>query len=228
MHHNETRNSDEKGASLNDRIEQPSLVTLARDAIRRSILSGDLKPGERLVEERLVERLGVSRPPLREALRLLENDGIVETRPRRGAVVATMDEHDVYEVMTLRMGLEKLAVELGVPVRDQSLLQAVKDALARMKQDVENEDRAALVQDAYLLHSSIVDLAGHRRLSMIYRSVQQQILLCMSRNLIAREGHHEDLDGLIERHVRLIKLIEAGDPQAVLEEMAVHGEWSFS
>src|SRR5699024_2433231 len=105
-----------QGAQLN----QPSLVTLARDAIRAEILSGRLEPGARLVEERLKERFGVSRPPLREALRMLENDGLITIRPRRGAVVATMDEQDVYEVMTLRSGLERMAIEQGVPVCDAS------------------------------------------------------------------------------------------------------------
>ena len=74
-------------ASTSTRIDAPSLVHLAADAIRKMVLSGELAPGERLIEERLTEELGISRPPLREALRLLQQDGLIETRPRRGSVV---------------------------------------------------------------------------------------------------------------------------------------------
>src|SRR5215204_3612364 len=114
------------------RIDAPSLVVLAAEAIRKMILSGALAPGERLIEERLTEHLGISRPPLREALRLLQNDRLVVTRPRHGSAVATLTDQDVFEILTLRAGLERMAVELGVPVRDRSRLTACHEALERM------------------------------------------------------------------------------------------------
>jgi DNA-binding GntR family transcriptional regulator len=210
------------------RIDPPSLVALAAESIRKMILSGALAPGERLIEERLTAQLGISRPPLREALRLLQNDGLVVTRPRHGSTVATLTDQDVFEILTLRTGLERMAVELGVPVRDRGRLAVCHAALERMERDARDEDRGALVENAYAFHASIVALAGHRRLSEIYRSVQQQMLLCMSRNLDARERHHENLVEHVQRHRHLLELIEAGDPQAVLAELAVHGERSFA
>src|SRR5215204_3700181 len=78
------------------RIDAPSLVVLAAEAIRKMILSGALAPGDRLIEERLTEELGISRPPLREALRLLQQGGLIENRPRRGSVVTTLTDQDVY------------------------------------------------------------------------------------------------------------------------------------
>ncbi|MEQ3550040.1 GntR family transcriptional regulator [Pseudonocardia nematodicida] len=209
------------------RIEQRSLVTLVHEEIRREILAGELEPGERLVEERLTERFGVSRPPLREALRLLEGDGLITIRPRRGAVVTTLDEQDVVEVMVLRLGLERMAIEQGVPVRDPRRLVPVREALDVLEADARAGDRASLVQSSYGLHASIVDIAGHRRLSAIYRSVQQQVLLCMSRNLVARDRVQESLLEHAARHRYLVGLIEAGDPQVVLAEMEVHGQQSF-
>jgi DNA-binding GntR family transcriptional regulator len=210
------------------RIDPPSLVALAAESIRKMILSGALAPGERLIEERLTETLGISRPPLREALRLLQSDGLVVTRPRHGSAVATLTDQDVFEILTLRTGLERMAVELGVPVRDRSRLTACHEALERMERNAGDEDRGSLVENGYAFHASIVALAGHRRLSEIYRSVQQQMLLCMSRNLDARERHHENLVEHVGRHRRLLELIEAGDPHAVLAELAVHGESSFA
>jgi DNA-binding GntR family transcriptional regulator len=210
------------------RIDPPSLVTLAAESIRRMILAGDFAPGERLIEERLTEHLGISRPPLREALRLLQNDGLVVTRPRHGSTVATLTDQDVFEILTLRSGLERMAVELGVPVQDPQRLGACHEALARMEQNARDEDRGSLVENGYAFHSSIVALPGHRRLSDMYRSVQQQVLLCMSRNLGTRERFHENLVEHVARHRHLLDLIEAGDPQAVLAELAVHGERSFA
>jgi DNA-binding GntR family transcriptional regulator len=210
------------------RIDPPSLVALAADSIRRMILSGRYEPGERLIEERLTEHLGISRPPLREALRLLQNEGLVETRPRYGSTVATLTDQDVFEILTLRSGLERLAVELGVPVREPQRLAACHDALDRMEQNARDADRGSLVENGYAFHASIVALAGHRRLSDMYRSVQQQLLLCMARNLGTRERYHETLVEHVGRHRHLLELVEAGDPQAVLAELAVHGERSFA
>jgi DNA-binding GntR family transcriptional regulator len=211
-----------------DRINPPSLVALATESIRKMILSGALAPGERLIEERLTEHLGISRPPLREALRLLQNDGLVETRPRYGSTVATLTDQDVFEILTLRTGLERMAVDLGIPVRDPQRLVVCHEALSRMERNARDEDRGELVQNGYAFHASIVALAGHRRLSDIYRSVQQQMLLCMSRNLDTRERYHESLVEHVARHRYLLELIEAGDPRAVLAELAVHGERSFA
>ncbi|MFJ6279239.1 GntR family transcriptional regulator [Arthrobacter subterraneus] len=210
------------------RIQSSSLVDLAAEAIRKQILSGVLGPGDRLIEERLTEELGISRPPLREALRILSQEGLIETRPRQGSVVATLTDQDVFEILTLRSALEKLAVELGVPVSDARRLQRCRQALEQMEDCARREDRASLVESGYAFHSSIIALAGHRRLEASYASVQQQLLLCMARNLYAREHYHENLLDHVARHRFLLELIEAGDPQTVLAELAVHGERSFT
>lgn len=209
------------------RLESPSLVALAVDAIRKKILAGELEPGERLIEERLTEELAISRPPLREALRLLENEGLIFTKPRRGSFVATLTSTDVYEILTLRSALERTAFELGIPVRDPALLDPAKHALEEMDRCARAKDRGALVQAGYAFHSRLIRIAEHRRLEEIYASVQQQLLLCMSRNLIARERFYEDLDEHVARHRHLLELVESGDAAAALAELAIHGERSF-
>ncbi|WP_049577232.1 GntR family transcriptional regulator [Streptomyces sp. SBT349] len=215
-------------ASEREQLNPPSLVQLAAGAIRRMILSGELGPGERLIELALTDRLGISRPPLREAMRLLEQEGLILVQPRRGATVATLTDQDVYEILTLRSALERTAVELGVPVRIPERLDACRAALGRMEEAARAEDRAALVESGYAFHASIVAVAGHRRIDEIYASLHRQLLLCMARNLHVRERYYEDLDVHVARHRHLLELIEAGDPRAVLEELAVHGERSFS
>jgi len=215
------------GAATLTRIDPPSLVHLAAQAIRKMVLSGELAPGERLIEERLTEELGISRPPLREALRLLQQEGLIEIRPRRGSVVMTLTDRDVFEILTLRSALERLAVELGVPVQDPQRLEVCRAALQRMEDCAAAEDRGALVEAAYEFHAAIVALAGHRRLNESYAAVQQQQILCMARNLYVREHEYEDLPTHVRRHRHLLEVIEAGDPDAVLAELAQHGERSF-
>lgn len=209
-------------------IKAPSLVILAAEAIRKKILAGELEPGERLLEERLTDELMISRPPLREALRLLQNEGLVHTLPRRGTFVSTLDDDDVYEILTLRSTLERMAFELGIPVKSPKLLEPAKLALAEMERCAQEEDRGALVQAGYAFHFALVKIANHRRLENTYASVQQQLLLCMSRNLLARERYFEDLDQHVARHRHLLELVESGDSEAALAELAAHGERSFA
>lgn len=208
-------------------LHAPSLVTLAVDAIRNRILSDELKPGERLIEERLTEDLAISRPPLREALRLLENEGLVVSKPRRGSFVATLTDQDVYEILTLRSALERMAFELGIPVKDPALLEPARAALQEMYRCADEEDRGAMVQAGYQFHSNLTKIAGHQRLQAIYASVQQQVLLCMSRNLIKREQFSEDLHAHADRHKLLLELVESGDRAAALAELTAHLQRSF-
>jgi DNA-binding GntR family transcriptional regulator len=88
-------------------------------------------------------------------------------------------------------------------------------------------DRGGLVQDGYDFHSRLVRIARHGRLEAIYACVQQQLLLCMSRNLIAREQFYEDLEEHAARHRRLLELVRAGDARAAPAEPESHGQRSF-
>ncbi len=94
-----------------------TLREVAADEIRAMIRRGDLQPGERLLEDRLAEELGVSRNPIREAIRILENTGLVEVKPRRGAHVATLDPARAVELLELRSVLEAFAAQLAAAGR---------------------------------------------------------------------------------------------------------------
>jgi DNA-binding GntR family transcriptional regulator len=220
-------NKEDQVASVDSRIETRSLVELAAEAIRRQILSGTFAPGERLIEERLTEELAISRPPLREALRVLESEGLTERLPRRGTFVTTLDARDAHEILQVRSGLERMAFESGVPVTDRARLVPARAALERMQSSADAEDRGALVLAGYDFHFALVRISDNTRLQTIYASVQQQILLCMSRNLIARERYFEDLQEHVQRHRDLLDIVEHGSLHDALAALAAHGEGSF-
>lgn len=207
-------------------VAPPSMAELATSALRGMILSGELAPGERLVETKLTEVLGVSRPPLREALQTLGYEGLVDAHPRRGAFVRSLTRHDVYEIVTLREELEAFAVRLGVPVRDERRLVACREALAAFADAGRSGDEGLFTQRKYDFHLSIVAVAGHRRLTETYRSLSLQMQLCMALNRSARRDR-ENLIQNVERHRELLEIVEAGDPDAVLEALAGHGHGSF-
>jgi DNA-binding GntR family transcriptional regulator len=206
------------------RIQQPSLVRLAADAVRDMVLSSELRPGDRLVEERLTEQLGISRPPLREALRLLEQEGLLVSIPRRGVIVTPLTTQDLYEIYTLRTAYERMAIELGVPVRDPQLLARVRRGLAAMVEAAKNDDRAQLVKTSFEFHLAIVGLARHRRVEEAYRALWLQLHLFMAVNTRLREEQNDEtLEANVERHRRLLATVEAGDRTAVLAELENHG-----
>jgi len=94
----------------------PSLVEMTTGRLREEILSGALQPGERLIEEQIRQRFAISRAPLREALRLLAQQGLVDHLPRRGARVAEWSETDISQLFELRGVLERHAVESAFPI----------------------------------------------------------------------------------------------------------------
>jgi DNA-binding GntR family transcriptional regulator len=213
---------DERAAVL-----PKSLTGHAVSEIRAMILSGELAEGERLIEQQLTDMLGISRPPLREAMRILESEGFITTEARRGSRVVSLSEQDVFEVLTLRAAYERLAVELGVPVKTSARLAKLRGALATIEACADAGDRPGIVEAGYAFHSAIVGLAGHSRLEEAYEAVHLQVLLCMARNLVAHERQNEDMHQNAARHRVLLEAIEAGDPAAVVTALANHGQQAF-
>src|SRR5689334_9315090 len=200
-----------------------SLVELAVDRLRGDILSGRTDPGERLVEEQLTRRLGISRAPLREALRLLAQQGLVEHIPRRGVRVATLSDHDVRELYEVRDVLERHAVAAIAPGADMSSLTS---ALEVMRKATETADRLAVADAHRQFHVALVALGGNRQLSALYESVLVRLQLYMAVNLRREAEVAQAADG-VHRHERLLEAVERGDPRAVLAELNEHGARTY-
>jgi DNA-binding GntR family transcriptional regulator len=206
--------------------DPPSLTALAADELRAMILRGDLAPGDRVVENRLTAELGISRPPLREALRVLEHEGLVVQTPRRGASVRELTLQDIYEIVTLREDLEAMAVRLGVPVRDPALLAPLHEAVEILERQAAAGAEDTAVEDTVRFHRALVGLAGHGRVDEAYRALSLQLRVVMAMNRRARASS-ETLLQRAARHRRLVGLVEAGDPEAVLADLHGAGSRSF-
>lgn len=207
-------------------IAAPSLAQLAKERIESGILAGDYMPGERLVEERLCEELGVSRPPVREALKELELSGLVTHVARRGAIVTPMTQHDVYEIVTLRYELERMALRLALPNPAPQRMARCEQALETMEQISGTGDEAAMALAGFEFHIAIAGLAGHQRLEDTYRAMAMQLQLCMAMNNRARR-ELEDLRGNLARHQELFEVVSRGDYDQALDAIDSHGHFTF-
>jgi DNA-binding GntR family transcriptional regulator len=207
------------------KIEQPSLVDLAVERIRELLLSGTLKAGERLREPWLSERLGISRPPLREAIRILVHQGLLESMPRRGVRVVSLTARDVYDIYTLRAVLDRFALEVAMPVADPERLDPLRAAVAEMRAALDDDNHAEYVEANRQFHLALIRLADNGRLTMTYDLLMNQMQLLMSVNL--RREWSRDRELGIHRHEDLLTAIESGDRQEALAALAAHGERDF-
>jgi DNA-binding GntR family transcriptional regulator len=203
-----------------------SLVDLTVNRLRREILAGALVPGERLVEEQVTRRFGISRAPLREALRLLAQQGLVEHLPRRGARVATMSDRDVLELYGLRDVLERYAVETALPVTEGPELAGLRTALDEMRDAARLGDRLVVATAHRRFHVAVVALARQRQLSLVYEPVLLKLQLYMAVNL-RREAELADPADGVRRHERLFATVLSGDTYAVLRQLSDHGARSY-
>lgn len=142
---------------------QPPLTDVVREAIREAILRGRFKPGDRLIEGRLAEMFGVSRNPVREALKSLDSEGIVTISPRRGAVVSELSEHEAAEVIELRAALEGLSARLAARRLEPDAAASLEAVLAEGEAAAADGDAESLVRLNEVFHSELAR-AGHNRL----------------------------------------------------------------
>jgi DNA-binding GntR family transcriptional regulator len=219
----------EPGTAATDGLEATSLVELAVRRLRAEIVGGAFAPGERLVEEQLTRRFRISRAPLREALRLLGQQGLVEHLPRRGVRVARLSARDIAELFSLRDVLERYALQCvldrgGIP--DPAGVAVAREAVERMERASVAGDAPAQAAAHRAFHLSLVALAGHQHLLRVYEPVLLQLQLYMATNLRREAEQHEPAEGA-RRHRRLFEAVAGGDPDRVLDELAHHGSQTY-
>lgn len=202
-----------------------SLVDLAEHRLRESILSGEMEAGQKIVEEQLCAQFGISRAPLREALRLLAQQGLVEHVPRRGSRVVEWSPTDVRELFELREVLERHAIESALPLADpQAALEPVRAALAHMAAAADELDR----DDAHReFHARVVALADNRQLDIALAPILVKLQLPMARNLRSEARSRQSVRDGLARHEELLAALETNDPQVVVAALHNHGHLTY-
>lgn len=145
------------------------------NTLRQAILKGEMEPGERLMEITLANKLGVSRTPIREAIRKLELEGLVNMIPRRGAIVASISEKDMRDVLEVRITLEELAVKLAIKNMNQEDLDMLKAAGKEFENAVISKDIVEIVEADVRFHDIIYNRTENARLIQIINNLREQM-----------------------------------------------------
>ena len=196
---------------------EPEAQRVAR-VLRDQIVDGDRAPGSRLVERDLADELGVSRVPVREALRSLVAEGLVTPRPRTWAVVRTFTPDDVAQLLEVRAALEVLAARRATERGAPEDVAALADALAREDDAAARGDGTAARRAAADFHEALLAAAGNGVLDEL-----TAVTASRSRWLL---GQHEDLAGMADDHRLLLDAIRAGDADEAARRVVGHLETS--
>ncbi len=189
------------------------------NTLRRAILRGELKPGERLMEIQLANKLGVSRTPIREAIRKLELEGLVLMIPRRGAEVAKITEKNMQDVLEVRKALEKLAAELACDRISPEQVMEMREAAKDFENILKTGDVTQIAEADVRFHDIICFATDNQRLITLLNNLREQMYrlrveylkqtecypqLLEEHNLIIRtieEGRKEEASAIVEKHI---------------------------
>ena len=193
-------------------IEAPPIGTRQRplrapvaEEIRRSIITGERQPGERLLEDQLAAELGVSRNPIREALQLLAREGFVALEPRRGARVSEYSDDLADHVYDVRAALEVLVAELAAQRRTADHLDELRRLLADGREALDADDVSPLPALNARFHAVLVEAAANPILARMVEGLIHQIQWLYTRRVRERGAWSW------EEHEAIVAAVEAGD-----------------
>ncbi|SMB89442.1 transcriptional regulator, GntR family [Thermanaeromonas toyohensis ToBE] len=175
------------------------------ETLREAIITGQLKAGERLMEVQLAEEMGVSRTPVREAIRKLELEGFVVMIPRKGAYVADISTKDIADVFEIRAALEALAAALACERITEEELEELERLLVRVAECVEKNDLETLIQVDTQFHDVLYRASRNDRLVQIINNLREQIQRFRTTSLATPGRMRETL----EEHKALVEAIAA-------------------
>jgi len=199
----------------------PIIQSTTPDAVltvlRKAILSGDLAPGTQLRETHISGELGISRAPLREALATLEEEGLVQRIPFRGAFVAEVSHERIDEISAVRRVLEPFAIELGLPAL-RARVEEMREQSDELRAAAEAKDVPRALNAHLALHRQFYEAAGSSVLQEMWQTWESQLRLFLAEDL----RRFRDPLEMSHEHDHLITLIEKGDMTAIRVDMVGH------
>jgi DNA-binding GntR family transcriptional regulator len=197
-----------------------SITDLAKRHIQVWIIKGEYRPGQQIKEEEIAARLDISRPPVREAFKMLEAEGLVVRKPRRGVYVTEMTGKDVWEAYTLKAALYEMAIELAMESISEKQVNELDAVVQQMESCVKKEPVDLLQYQHYHqdFHDQIMLISGHDRLKKISASIHNQICRFSYKSLQRRDH----LDSSVGYHRKMIDAIRARDKVSACRLMKEH------
>ena len=186
--------------------------------LRAAILKGELKPGERLMELQLATKLGVSRTPIREAIRMLEQEGLAVTIPRKGAEVAKMTEKDMEDVLLIRCSLEDLAVRLSCDKISAAELQELRIAMEDFEKKTKSDNVVEIAKADVTFHDILYKAADNPKLLLLLNNLREQ----MYRYRVEYLKDKNIYGRLIEEHRQMYDAIMSKDKERVADYVEKH------
>ncbi len=188
------------------------------NTLRQAILKGELKPGERLMEMHLANKLGVSRTPIREAIRMLEQEGLAVTIPRKGAQVAKMTEKDLQDVLEVRDALDELAVTCAFERMTSEQFVQLKEAMNAFEVAIATDDVRQIVEADEAFHDVIYAAAANPKLENIINSAREQMYRYRYEYVKDASVYQQ----LVDEHKAIISGFEKKDLQYIKDIMHTH------
>ena len=198
---------------------QPLRETVC-EALREAIRNGVLEPGERLMEVQLADELGISRTPVREAIRKLEQEGYVIMVPRRGTYVSSVSVSDVKEIFEIRSALESLSTELAALRIEPDELEQLRTLLTEIEGHIERKDMDKIVETDIKFHGLLYQVSRNERLVAIISNLKEQL----ARYRTLSMSYPGRLKETLEEHRAMVEAIAAGDAEAAREAAEHHME----
>ncbi len=198
------------------KIEDLSLKQRVADTVKEAILSGSIKPGEKIPEEKISEALGISRTPLREAMNLLVNYGLVNVVPRRGAFVSHISPEEILDILTVRMTLEPLGAEMAArkKVRHDRFISDIKELHAVFK-DKKLGDGS---ETDIAFHQAIAEASGSATLFSVMLPLFYRSVLAMTYSSLVPGNRQE----LVSDHEKIVAALASRDAEGARIAMTEH------
>lgn len=188
------------------------------NTLREAILKGELQPGERLMELQLASKLGVSRTPIREAIRMLEQEGLAVTMPRKGAEVARMTLKDMEDVLEVREALDELAARIACAKINDEQLENLKSIRDEFKKSLDSGDVKKIAEEDVRFHDAIYEATDNAKLIALTNNIREQ----MYRYRVEYLKDKNNYPILIAEHDAIVNALEQRDKEMVTAEMHTH------
>lgn len=192
----------------------------AYEQIYQAIIRGEIKPGDRLRETDLAEQIGLSRTPIREAIRKLESDGIVEHQPRVGAMVKKLSQQEIVELYEMRIVIEQTAAQMAAKHISDAEVATLRAINAEIAEGDTPDVSAKLNRD---FHDCILHAARNRYLALSFQGLAHQFVLLGATTIESQSRVSE----VVEQHDEIVQALQDRDPEAVTVAMRAHMETSL-